>query len=435
MRGDKIYLYFVGLGDSDFRIEIAGDFSNQEQVYECNKFLEILQPLPELVWIDGIRKVTDELKARIDSAIKNTSMPELNKLKAKVNKYSNGWYFFVLQRYELSVEDEIKYRKILSCVNKDNESAYILEKGHKEFRSLIDSYDIISPRMDKGSPVLGENKKCRFCNKTKEQGASFKKIAHVIPASLGNKYLKTLEECDECNEYFGNNIEPHLINYLALFRNIWNVQSRNSSSLEMSSKNSRLYSKRDKNGKSITIIESKYISDDGKTLRSNVCIPDLILQNIYKAFVKMVINVLPEKELVFLQDTINWVRTSTMKDNLPPIMDSMIYSSSNFNVYTGKTSNESIGVSGLLNVYIRKIDDYDLPHVLGEFVLGTAYYVFALPLSQKDSITDDFFYTEKFKEIFKFYQPHNWNKRTYNISEKSDLKINILVQRKQGENN
>jgi len=41
---------------------------------------------------------------------------------------------------------------------------------------------------------------CRFCKKT--EGLKFKKDAHVIPYSVGNKFYLHREECDSCNEFF-----------------------------------------------------------------------------------------------------------------------------------------------------------------------------------------------------------------------------------------
>ena len=53
---------------------------------------------------------------------------------------------------------------------------------------------------------------CRFC-KLKNGEVSFRKEAHLISKLLGNKYLVSDFECDNCNEIFGD-YENHLSNFL-----------------------------------------------------------------------------------------------------------------------------------------------------------------------------------------------------------------------------
>ena len=53
--------------------------------------------------------------------------------------------------------------------------------------------------------------RCRFCGKSKPS-AKFKTRSHVIPKALGNHELFTADECDACNNWFGRELEQHLIN-------------------------------------------------------------------------------------------------------------------------------------------------------------------------------------------------------------------------------
>lgn len=59
---------------------------------------------------------------------------------------------------------------------------------------------------------------CIFCGRQSQDGATFKKNAHVIPAALGNTSLFNNEECDACNEHIFSIYENDLINYLQLER-------------------------------------------------------------------------------------------------------------------------------------------------------------------------------------------------------------------------
>lgn len=51
-----------------------------------------------------------------------------------------------------------------------------------------------------GRVTVGTRGTCRFCHRG--PGATFRKVAHAIPEALGNKWVVSLDECDNCNELF-----------------------------------------------------------------------------------------------------------------------------------------------------------------------------------------------------------------------------------------
>ena len=57
---------------------------------------------------------------------------------------------------------------------------------------------------------------------------TFNNTAHALPAALGNQHLKLADECDECNSYFGQQVEPTLIELLNIQRIFLGIQSRGS---------------------------------------------------------------------------------------------------------------------------------------------------------------------------------------------------------------
>jgi hypothetical protein len=67
--------------------------------------------------------------------------------------------------------------------------------------------------------------KCRFCGKTKKDGASFKKKAHVLPEQIGNKLIISHSECDVCNERFSN-YETHLSEFLGPLKTLLGVKGK-----------------------------------------------------------------------------------------------------------------------------------------------------------------------------------------------------------------
>jgi len=74
----------------------------------------------------------------------------------------------------------------------------------------------------------GPGQRCVFCG-PKRDGLTFKKVAHVIPACLGNRTLFTNEECDDCNLAFGSSMETSLANYFLCDRILCRKRSRSGS--------------------------------------------------------------------------------------------------------------------------------------------------------------------------------------------------------------
>src|SRR5262245_16520086 len=56
--------------------------------------------------------------------------------------------------------------------------------------------------------------RCRFCRRGLPDDVRFQKNADACPELLGSKTIRTTNECDPCNERFGQGIETHLGNRL-----------------------------------------------------------------------------------------------------------------------------------------------------------------------------------------------------------------------------
>ena len=90
------------------------------------------------------------------------------------------------------------------------------EVGRVEF---VDSYRPVvsySLAYDEHKQILlGERnpRYCTLCGRT-SPAVKFKSVAHVLPEALGNKCLKTREECDECNYTYGQSQDNELASFL-----------------------------------------------------------------------------------------------------------------------------------------------------------------------------------------------------------------------------
>jgi hypothetical protein len=71
-----------------------------------------------------------------------------------------------------------------------------------------------------------KDNKCCFCG-IQDNGRNFTHKAHIVPASYGNKTYFSNDECNECNEKFGNEYESELSQMFLLERLLNNIPSRN----------------------------------------------------------------------------------------------------------------------------------------------------------------------------------------------------------------
>lgn len=172
------------------------------------------------------------------------------------------------------------------------------------------NYNLIADYNLLGRKIIGDknNKKCRFCGKT-EPEVTFKDIAHAIPASLNNKYLFSYYECDSCNHKFGDTIEDQLNKYLFPQR---------LASIILGRKGKITYKEDDLNRIEVTDGNWKvqetfphFITRiDDHNIQINVKRDTYIPIMVYKAFVKMAITIMPEEELVYMSNTIEWLQSN-----------------------------------------------------------------------------------------------------------------------------
>jgi len=71
-------------------------------------------------------------------------------------------------------------------------------------------------------------RRCSICGRTgaSHPPASFRKVAHLVPELLGNRWLKTFDECDDCNERFGREYEDDLGKMTGAIRALGGVRAK-----------------------------------------------------------------------------------------------------------------------------------------------------------------------------------------------------------------
>lgn len=164
-----------------------------------------------------------------------------------------------------------------------------------------------------------EERKCRFCGRTKEEGATFKKKAHAISNLVGNSQLFSYYECDECNEKFSH-YESDFAEYLKPFHAVLKVCGKRGVP-----KYKQYLSNIDNSGDKIKInvFEEdptiKYsIDEKNKSVRIN-CRRSYIPVNVYKALLKMALTIMPEDDVKHFSSAINFIKNeqASLKVNMP----------------------------------------------------------------------------------------------------------------------
>jgi hypothetical protein len=109
-----------------------------------------------------------------------------------------------------------------------------LELENAATRHFADRYDIIAQYPFVAErPVLlydhdpkdRDSRRCRFCGKGRPE-ATFKKVAHAAPEFLGNKAIRSMNECDSCNEFLAGNYEDHLSKWSLFARAVSQVKGK-----------------------------------------------------------------------------------------------------------------------------------------------------------------------------------------------------------------
>jgi len=162
---------------------------------------------------DYKHKNTEEFQSKLENFISKYKniLPQIQQLDSKFKKLEKNEWFFVLPAIEFTTQQKYELEKELNILN-DYNSDISEEKVLEVFGCIMSNYELITFDLDKDRKIkIGEDNRdkriCRFCKK-KKPDVKFKKEAHAISEALGNKKLILNEECDSCNEFFDENIEP-----------------------------------------------------------------------------------------------------------------------------------------------------------------------------------------------------------------------------------
>ncbi|MGR9281426.1 helix-turn-helix domain-containing protein [Rhizobium johnstonii] len=369
---------------------------------------------------DPVQSATAALKQRLEDLVSKHSaaVPQLHRLKKFVHVLRDDEYFLLLPEKAASTAEQLERERLVFRLNHPDEQVDP-DGMHDLFGTLLARYNMSSPRTDRLT-VIGKmdraRLKCRFCDRTAAEGATFKSAAHAIPTALGNDHLKVANECDCCNNYFGRETEPSLVAMLDIQRAFLGIQGRgkNDGRPQLTFAEGKVFH----DGKKLNIA-SKDVSKDDKTGAISVHLgkgAPMIPVAAYKALVKIVLSVIDAKELSHLKKTVEWLRESKHRDEvLPNVAATVVDLPPN--------------PSAQITVYRRKDETSRLPHLVGEFRLGCYVFVFAVPFSDRDSWDlVGFFEDVEFRDTFKhFASVPRWSQNNLNGQDKVFLSPRIKM--------
>lgn len=406
-------------------VEFPHEVSNRECILE---FLSIFSHFSkEDDCIDIIiypeQCVTNEMKAQVASFFE--AHIEQNKklwiFKKLFDKTQVGDYFLILPRKPETAAELLNITEHLINLNskvRGINSNLFDRQAYEEFAAASREYEIIP--IDMGSRnLIGPGKTdlriCRFCNRTKLTGATFKNKAHAIPAALGNTHVLLANECDDCNHYFGEKIEPNLLKTLNFERISSGVKSRARSPKVSLLNGGELLYDEDNN---LLIIKVQGISDNNGQVTAPLDIGVVCFRDFYRALCKIAISIIPDdiySELGFseqLKPTIEWVRYGAPEQELLPKILRQIRR------FPDAEPSEFI-------IYIRRSENNNLPKVLCQFRVGCFIYIYILPFADGPN-NINIMETEYFREVFKFlFTNENDSFQDYSDNQTLKLRVNL----------
>ncbi len=164
---------------------------------------------------------------------------------------------------------------------------------------------------------IGDKGECRFCGTISSR--KFRTTAHTIPEALGNKWIISLDECDDCNAAFGR-YDESLVKSIESVLTLGGTKGKRNKIRQSgrTGSNSQIRRINGADGKpQLSMMVgghsfSDVIGIDSKTgiltLRAPLPVTPFIPRHAYKALVKIGLALLPFEELSKFRKLRNWLQ-------------------------------------------------------------------------------------------------------------------------------
>lgn len=331
---------------------------------------------------------------------------QLKRLVAALTDLSSDEGFYIINE-DKSGENAIVCRKVaIACLNAEQKG----QNWHVEHNRKFEFYTFLRLKFRyysygfDGIPLkIGEpdktKRRCRFCGKTGAE--NYHDVAHAIQDSLGNKLLICNEECDECNHTL-NSIEDNFLHVMDFRRAIYQISRKKSAKCATVIGYNCVVKPNDIGEAEVYLMDEDLPPKDqrGEPFLYKLCNKAILTnEGVYKALVKMVLDLIPAEEVCHFQQTINWLKPDVNwhTDGLPSI----------YFAETGEWHEQPF-----LDVFLRREDDGITPYCSAMLWIYDCAYQFIVPLADVDR--GRFKYDtdlEQHWEVMHYLFPFNWGKQ------------------------
>ena len=227
---------------------------------------------------------------------------------------------------------------------------------------------------------IGTKGVCRFCDK--RDPSKFRNIAHTFPEALGNKWVTSLDECDDCNDAFSL-YDDALANAVAPFLTLGGVEGKGGKTRQTGrSKGDRVLERRKADPRSqifvhatgVDLANVAGIGLDGK-LKFKLPIAGVPFRprHAYKALSKMGFALLPDTELCNYQRLRSWLLNRDDTEEFPNLEVCMSFD------WIGNAPKFAMGT------LLRRVSPTDItPHILFIFCAGSVCFQIDLMSDHKE---------------------------------------------------
>lgn len=291
---------------------------------------------------------------------------QIKKVISFIKKLKEGEYVAII--FNCKPDDSII--KEIECVLKEKMTG--LPVGIDKEADFLNIYRTFARNEYKRLWIGQESgiRKCRFCGKSTPE-VSFSNKSHTISHGLGNNNIFTYDECNTCNNEFGRTIEQDFINYVSFYKTISAFDEHQNNHITRNSYIT-LSANRNSDQLELTIKGDSKLEINGPKTEIVCTIADVNYKSIYRALVKYVIGYLPDNELVYFIEAVQWLNDPLKCLQLSDVKYLIC--------------NDTVA-QPYLWLYIRKSTEYHYPYMLAEFRCFCITFFFVVPGCSKDSAT------------------------------------------------
>ncbi len=316
--------------------------------------------------------------AEVSKKYRNESRFQSLKLSSAFCRKNLGEPIFLFNQIEVS--DWIRHLAIqfLQCGKSSDLIKPILDKQLHDGEKMQEVYDYRAFGFDGIKVYIGEPDKdkrvCRFCGEAGKEKFS-KDESHAISHSLGNTLLFCNEECKVCNHSL-NEIENDLISLMRVRQALYRIKRKKSSNAPCV-EGQDFVIKPDANGYPQLYLMQEKLPVDWKTRKTFSHRLNLKYetkdQDIYRALVKIVIDLAPSEYVSEFKETIKWLRSGShfQPDSLPSIQYAILPP----NIFYDQPVAE---------IYFYKRGDAKLPYCWCNLRIFDMCYRFVVPFASPD---------------------------------------------------